>query len=253
MQPIIEIRQLSIQDCIRCRFSANKEELWNQTYTNAQECIEKGDYTTAFDLYNSLAEDGCPPAKFALAHFYINGLVSAKDYARAILLLTEASHANYGPACLALGRIYARGSLGYPKNDSLAFDLYARAAEKDMPEAHTNLGLMFVKGRGCQKNHRRAFECFVRATKKGYPMGCYNLGLMYARGWAVDQSYRKAFQHYIVAARAGVSYAQNNLANLLREGLGCKKSIPMAKVWYKKAAEQGIQEAQTALDVLSNG
>ena len=86
------------------------------------------------------------------------------------------------------------GNIG---NQSHAFDLFQKAAEKGSIKALSALGEMYITGLGVEKNSKRAIEVFTKAAEQGHPNAQYNLGVCYYEGLVVKKDLKKAL-HYKV-------------------------------------------------------
>jgi len=71
-----------------------------------------------------------------------------------------------------------------------------------------------------------------------------NLGILYMRGRGVVQDYNQAAKWYSKAAAQGDAAAQDNLGTLYLNGQGVPRSTETAVSWFRKAAEQGDESAQ---------
>ena len=91
---------------------------------------ERGDYTTAFREFKTLAEQGNAKAQ------------------------------------LALGLMYELGR-GVPRDDAEAVKWYRKAAEQGYARAQNNLGLMYGEGQGVPQDYAEAVKWYRKAAEQG--------------------------------------------------------------------------------------
>ena len=82
-----------------------------------------------------------------------------------------------------------------------------------------------------------------KAANKNLPAAQYNLGVMYANGDGVSQDYKAARTWYEKAAANNYTLAQFNLALMYFEGLGMPKNLEMSYVWNTIAEYNGNMQA----------
>jgi hypothetical protein len=80
-----------------------------------------------------------------------------------------------------------------PRSDAEGVHWYRLAAAQDSPEAISNLGMMFVQGRGVKRDVIQAFELIRKAAERSHAVAQNNLGLMYANGQGVARDYVWAY------------------------------------------------------------
>ena len=74
------------------------------------------------------------------------------------------------------------------------------AAERKNPEGTTNLGVMYLNGRGVKRDLAQAFGLFRRAAEQGHAAAQNNLALMYANGQGVTRDFVSAWAWLDLAA-----------------------------------------------------
>ena len=142
-----------------------------------------------------------------------------------------------------LGVMYENG-YGVPQDYKKAFEFYSKAAVQGFGLAQNNLGAIHQAGHGVPQDYKKAIAWFREAAKQGEAIALYNLGFSYERGFGVPKDYREAAIWYQSAAKKGFSKAQYNLGVFYARGLGVPQDYSEAAKFYKKAAEQGLPEAQ---------
>ncbi len=86
------------------------------------------------------------------------------------------------------------------RSDREAVRWYRLAAAQKDPEATSNLGVMYLKGRGVKRDFAQAFELFRRAAEQDYAAAQNNLALMYANGHGVNRDFISAYVWLDLAA-----------------------------------------------------
>ena len=72
-----------------------------------------------------------------------------------------------------------------------AAELYASSG---LPEALTNLALMYAEGRGVDYDPARAAALWQAAAEQGHAFASFNLGLAYYNGQGVEQNAQRALE-----------------------------------------------------------
>jgi len=112
-------------------------------------------------------------------------------------------------------------------------------------EAITNLGVLYLNGKGVKKDEKHAVELFIKAAKKGGQIAQQNLSVAYFEGIGIKQNYSKALHWAELAIEQGPSeMAYLVLAKAYYEGLGVNKDLNKAISLFQKAAELGNPDAQ---------
>ena len=75
-----------------------------------------------------------------------------------------------------LGTQYDYGQYGLEKDVTRAVELYERAAELGVKDAHFNLGCLYDKGTDVEKDTAKAFRHYEAAAMCGHVYARYNLG-----------------------------------------------------------------------------
>lgn len=83
-------------------------------------------------------------------------------------------------------------------------------------------------------------------AEKGVPFAQFNLGVLYDQGKGVPQDNALAIQWYRKAAEQGLPQAQVNLAIMYEEGQGVPPDYAQAYFWYALADTQGDSQAPQA-------
>jgi TPR repeat protein len=146
---------------------------------------------------------------------------------------------------------YAAATEATRKGDyATAFGLLKPLAEKGDARAQTELGAMYMFGRGAPRDPKEAIKWTTLAAEHGSAVAQANLGTMYLEGQGVQRDYKESMKWSLLAAGQGVAAAQMNVASLFYEGNGVKQDYKEAAKWVLLAAEQGDAEAQLNLGAM---
>jgi TPR repeat protein len=131
-----------------------------------------------------------------------------------------------------------------------AFKLLKPLAEKGDVRAQSELGAIYMVGKGVPANPKEALKWTMLAAEHGSAVAQANLGTMYLEGQGVQRDYKESMKWSLLAAGQGVTAAQMNVASLFYEGNGVKQDFKEAAKWVLLAAEQGDAEAQLNLGAM---
>ncbi len=115
-------------------------------------------------------------------------------------------------------------------------------------EADFNKGNNFEK----QGNYKKAIECYEKSAEDNYAGAYTNLGVLYLKGKGVNINYNKAFKYFKIAAEKGDGAAYNNLGVCYTGGYGVDIDYEKALNCYKKAVDLGYEEAKERVKELEN-
>ena len=87
---------------------------------------------------------------------------------------------------------------------------YRLAAEQDHADAQSNLGFMYLDGRGVLQDYVAAVKWYRKAAEQGDANAQYALGAMYGHGSGVPQDYVQAHMWFNLAAVNGDEDAIKN-------------------------------------------
>jgi uncharacterized protein len=136
-------------------------------FEDATAAYQRGDYATASDLIQPLAEQGDVRAQFNLATIYYNGRGADQNHVEAAKWFRRAAEQGDMHAQRYLGFMYANGQ-GVARDDREAVKWYGRAAEQGDADAQVNLGVMYSAARGTAQNYVQAHKWFSLAAER-YP------------------------------------------------------------------------------------
>jgi hypothetical protein len=168
------------------------------------------EYTTAFNEWLPLAQQGIPEAQYNL------------------------------------GLMYAAGQ-GVPKDLAQAASWYRKAAEQRFENAEYNLGLLYFTGQGVPQDFQAAEKWLRNAAETGDTNAAVSLGDLESDE---THNYAEAKEWYKKACDQGNAKAEFGLGVIFDEGRGVPADPAEALKWYRKAADQGYASALTNMGIL---
>lgn len=148
------------------------------------------------------------------------------------------------------------GDQAFPPDLPLAVQLMKSLADENPLAAH-DLGVLLLKGMGCQADEDEAQRWFQKAlagfqkaaaTEKKPAYFQYRVGKMYAMGYGVEQDYLEAACWYKRATRHdNYPFAAYALGCLYLRGQGVERDEELALELFLTAAEKGNPYAQYLL------
>ena len=148
------------------------------------------------------------------------------------------------------------GDQATPPDLPLAVQLMKSLADENPLAAH-DLGVLLLKGMGCQADEDEAQRWFQKAlagfqkaaaTEKKSAYFQYRVGKMYAMGYGVEQDYLEAARWYEQATRHdNYPFAAYALGCLYFRGQGVERDEELALELFLTAAEKGNPYAQYLL------
>ena len=115
-----------------------------------------------------------------------------------------------------------------------AVELYERAAELGVKEAHFNLGVAYAGRKDVAKDMDRAFRHYEAAATNGHVVARFNLG---CREKAAG-NYDLALQHWMISAKLGHEKALNKVKSLFMDGIATKADYAASLRGYQSAIEE---------------
>ena len=133
-----------------------------------------------------------------------------------------------------LGDQYEYGDYGLEQDMMKAVELYERAAELGLKEAHFSLGLLYDIGTDVEKDMAKAFRHYEAAAMCGEVRSRFNLGCMEYDAGNCDI----ALQHWVISATLGDEKSLNEVKPLFMNGLASKSDYAAALRGYQNAVEE---------------
>lgn len=145
---------------------------------------------------------------------------------------------------LLMGTVGAMGQVSTKNKYLLPQD-----AEAGNLEAQYELAQNLYYGRnGYEKNDTASFEWFLKAARQGHVTSQTQVGYMYLYGKGVGKSPQEAAPWLEKAALLGNRAAQTYMAVLCRYGMGgVQQDMEKAIYWYWESAKRGYGDAQREL------
>lgn len=148
----------------------------------------------------------------------------------------DSAHAQLGYRALV-------GDRGVEQDEGAAFQHFYEAAQRrggGLPEAHYNLGFMYMNGMGTNKNYTAAKEQFTKAISKGGIAPAYNgLGVLEYNGLLGEKNYTAAMAYFEEAAKREDPDGYFNLAQMYILGHDVEANATYGVEIMEKAAELG--------------
>ena len=133
-----------------------------------------------------------------------------------------------------LGTKYRFGRYGLEKDVTTAVELYERAAELGVKDAHFNLGVLYDEGTDVAKDLAKAIGHYEAAAMYGHVFARHNLGCI--EGTAGNHDL--AMQHWIISATLGYDNSLNKVKSFFEKGLTSKADYAAALRGYQNAVEE---------------
>ena len=134
----------------------------------AGDAFDRGEFVTALDLYDALAEGGDAQAQYRLGVMYEQGLGTDSDHKIAARWYTEAAEQQSPKGLAALSTLHLKGA-GVIQNFKESVRLSQQAASLGYAPAQYNLGVAYANGVGTFRDPVRAHMWFNIASANGYP------------------------------------------------------------------------------------
>ncbi len=139
-------------------------------YKDALAAWTRGEYATAYRLWEPLADQGDPDAQFYLGFMNEYGQGVARNDGEAIRWYRKAADQDHAFAQFRLGDLYSSGE-GPPRSDSEAAQWYRLAADQGLGGAQFNLGMMYAKGKGVPQDRVLAHMWLNLVVSELPPLG----------------------------------------------------------------------------------
>ena len=137
-------------------------------------------------------------------------------------------------AFFALGIQYQVELYGLEKDVTRVVELYERAAELGVKEAHFNLGVLYAEGKEVEKDLVKAFQHYEAAAMFGDVDARYNLGCEEEDAG----NYDLALQHWMISAKLGREKSLNCIKFMFMNGFATKADYAAALRGYQSAIEE---------------
>ncbi|KAJ2719574.1 hypothetical protein GGI07_005130 [Coemansia sp. Benny D115] len=182
------------------------------------------------DIIRELAYAGKPEAMVVYADVLL-ALGEASATKKAVAFLEKAStENNSGMAALRLGNVYRKGHRGVPVDLRQAGKWFMRAGDLGVGEGYYMMGNIYsMEVAGKQPDFTKAFELFEKAAGKNVAEAQYNVGLYYLEGKGVRKSATLAMEYWSMATANRFPVAALNLGKMLIEGKDVERNYRRAR------------------------
>ena len=210
----------------------------NSEVRHAQKLLADGNYESAFEEYQRVAEEEDNPlAKLSIALFYDYGWDRPEDPVKACQWYEQAAQGNIPVAADALGRCLSEG-IHREVDYAQAAVWYQKAADLGHHYSLCHLGALYIAGQGVEKDPKKGLDLCQQSADQGSVPAMLRLGNFYLQEKEVldDQA---ALHWLTTAASYHSAEAEYKLGVLLRDGRGIDKDPLVARSWFEQAASQG--------------
>ncbi|MDA8000445.1 MAG: sel1 repeat family protein [Alphaproteobacteria bacterium] len=209
---------------------------WSADYEKGLDALLKGDYETALQEWEPLAEQGDAKAQYSLGNLYYFGNGVPRNYEMALKWFRPAAEQGLARAQYNLGTLY----LPYQGEFCSIFD-GPRFDCIDVPiHSHSVTAFPFISRADDPQNHERSYEMALKwyrlAAEQGYANAQFVLGQMYAIGKGVPQDSETAMRWYHLAAEQGHAQALHHLGDMMPGNFSRRLE------WHALAEEHGFIE-----------
>ncbi|MHB9148403.1 MAG: tetratricopeptide repeat protein, partial [Candidatus Amoebophilus sp.] len=142
-----------------------------------------------------------PYACFYLAHFHFSNYIKPQDKEKAFALCKIAADNNVKEAFTLLGIFYNHG-FGVARNEERALEYFNKAAKLNDGQAIRYIGMSFFKNKD-PKKQAQALNLFKKAVACGDVYSNLYIGLCYKQGYGIKANRKKAFEYIKKAMDSG--------------------------------------------------
>jgi TPR repeat protein len=161
------------------------------------------------------------------------------------LLFNTAAKQNYGPALIALGRLYLQRD-----EVKKGMEFFMKAGQNGSPEAFVLLGKLSEAGKSVPRDPAAAAKYYRMAAEKNDADGYNELARLTESGTGVKQSLQEAYRLYSEGAAAGSSEALYNQGRMEIYGAGTEQNMAAGVEKIQESAQRGEPEARTLLGTM---
>jgi TPR repeat protein len=198
----------------------------------------------------SLAGKGCTYALYGEAMHEIVAPGAERNWPHAIVLLQSAYEQHLPDAATQIGLMYRKGDRTLPRDYRQALVWFEKAINAGDVSANISVGDLYEYGLDVIKDPVKAVNYYREAAKKGNIVAERKMGYAYRNGFGVEQDYFQSFQWFSKAATQNDSDAQRMLGDAYYRGSGVKQDSFKAFTWYQRAANNDDSRAQYSLGYL---
>lgn len=138
------------------------------------------------------------------------------------------------------------GEDAYFKGDyKTAFEKFKLLAEQGDAKSQSNLGEMYLYGRGTTKDYQETVKWFNLAAEQEYAEAQHKIGGMYLTGRGTTQDDKEAVKWFNLAAEQEHASAQYKLGEMYFTGQGAAQDYLQAHMWFNLAYANGRNAGRT--------
>ena len=135
---------------------------WEQ----GQAAYDNGDFTTAFNIWQTLAQQGDELSQFNLGVMYSRGQGTEENGDKALKWYIKSAEQGYAPAQFNLGAVYLGGK--FTDEDAVkAATWWKMAAEQGFVQAQFNIASLYCQGIGVSRDQGQCTFWYRRAASNG--------------------------------------------------------------------------------------
>ncbi|MDH5571334.1 MAG: sel1 repeat family protein [Gammaproteobacteria bacterium] len=143
--------------------------------------FENGQYQTALNYWQPLANQNNPDALYNIGLLYMKGLGVKQDYAKAKKIFKQAAQYGSVDAAYNLGVMYKTGLGAHPSTKDAIY-WWKQAAEYGHADSQFNYGVMQAYGNGVKRNEKAAIELWLMAAEQGHEGAIQAMAQAYEQG-----------------------------------------------------------------------
>jgi len=116
-------------------------------------------------------------------------------------------------AALNVGRYYATGTKGFPKNKDAALRFFQTAAAADhvAQDSILHLAVDYIKGQKVEKDEKFGIQILEILSNLNNPNACHDLGYYYMHGSIVPKDIARSIEYYKKAVSLGNVHSKHDL------------------------------------------
>ena len=176
-------------------------------YDGAVDAYEDGDFDTAFQVFERLAEEGDVNGQYALGVLYGRGHGTDQNLRTAAEWLLRAAEQGDVEAMVRLANtlydLFHSANGGLPEDLVAATGWYRRAAEAGNIYGQRRFGWALIKGDGIAVDHQAGLSWLMRAVDGGSTQAMFILGQIHQYGDLGEPDLDQALHWFLRAARRG--------------------------------------------------
>lgn len=248
---MIKYRQflLALLTCL----SAQQVYSQNLDYVSvAFQCLDRKEYTKAFDYMKKGALEGNVGAQCNLGSFYAQGLGTPKNISAAIEWWKKAAEQGHAISMYYIATSYLDGNNGIPVDKATALYWLTKSSDYGNTEAKLTLVDFYLKGDGITKDISKAvllLKQIIESTncqKETKINAVLQLAALYQDEESV-RDYTKSHELWLQAAKAGDVLGMYMTGMDFIQGRGVEKNVEQSLKWIQLGADMGHPECQFQL------